>query len=130
MAFNPGNPSQLASVGYDNTVRLWDLTSGFTVTSIIEERQQKVERDSQVNAMSWKPPGVYPATETLLCVASVAGSVKIVDAKRGKIISRIHLTSSTVFETDWNVHGIVACSENCSLYFMKYMQDDEGKDDL
>jgi len=36
----------MASVGYDNTIRLWNLLNGVSVTTIIEERQQKVERDS------------------------------------------------------------------------------------
>jgi hypothetical protein len=70
---------------------------------------------------------VYPPKENLLCIASVAGSVKVIDAKRGKIVSRIHLTSSTIFETDWNVNGIVACSENCSIYFLKYAMDKESE---
>ncbi len=84
-----------------------------------------MERDSQINALAWKPPGVVPAKEPLLCIGTVAGTVKVVDVKKGRILSRLHLTSSTIFEIDWNVNGLVACSENCSIYFMKYAFEKE-----
>ena len=56
----------------------------------------------------------------MACVATVAGTIKIIDMKRGKIVTSLYLTGSTIFETDWSVNGIVACSENCSVYFIGY----------
>ena len=53
-------------------------------------------------------------------MATGAGTVKIIDMKRGKIVTSLYLTGSTIFETDWSVNGIVACSENCSVYFIGY----------
>jgi hypothetical protein len=35
-------------------------------------------------------------------VATVAGSIKMVDTKKGKVLARLDLTSYTIFETDWN----------------------------
>ena len=34
------------------------------------------------------------------------------------MIGRLDLTSYTIFETDWNQSGIVACSENGNIYFI------------
>ena len=74
-------------MGYDNTIRVWD-TSKMAVTSIIEDRAGKqVERDCQINSLSWKPAAYPPAKESLACVATVAGTVKVVDMKRGKVVS-------------------------------------------
>jgi WD40 repeat protein len=109
----------MASVGYDSTIRLWNLTD-MSVSSIIEEKQVKVERDGQINAVSWSPHG----KDNLICIATVAGSLKMFDTKRGKLLSRIDLTSYTIFETDWNKNGIVACSENGNVYFISYDQTD------
>ncbi len=45
MALNPSNSEEMASIGYDNAVRIWDINTT-TVTSIIEEKQSKgIERD-------------------------------------------------------------------------------------
>lgn len=35
----------MASVGYDSSIRLWNLLD-MSVTSIIEDKQAKIERDS------------------------------------------------------------------------------------
>jgi hypothetical protein len=55
-----------------------------------------------------------------MCVATVAGSIKVLDSKKGKILSRLDLTSYTIFETDWNSTGIAACSENGNIYFLSF----------
>lgn len=34
----------MASVGYDNSIRIWDLNE-MKVTSIIEDRQTKIDQD-------------------------------------------------------------------------------------
>lgn len=44
--------------------------------------------------------------------------------KKSKVISCIYLTGSTIFDTDWNANGIVACSENCSVYFIGYKKSE------
>lgn len=77
----------MASVGYDNTVRIWNL-SNMSVTGIIEDKTAKVERDGLINAVSWSPNG----KDNLICVATVAGSIKLFDAKKSKLISRLDLT--------------------------------------
>jgi hypothetical protein len=53
-------------------------------------------------------------------VATVAGSIKMVDTKKGKVLARLDLTSYTIFETDWNHTGVVACSENGNIYFITF----------
>lgn len=53
-------------------------------------------------------------------MATVAGSIKMVDIKKGKILARLDLTSYTIFETDWNQTGVVACSENGNIYFITF----------
>ena len=105
----------MASVGYDNSIRIWDLTD-MSVISIIEDKMSKTEREGQINTISWHPTG----KQNLMCIATVAGSIKIIDSKKGKILSRLDLTSYTIFETDWNSNGIVACSENCNIYFITF----------
>lgn len=34
----------MASIGYDNTIRLWNLTD-MSITSIIEDKMAKIERE-------------------------------------------------------------------------------------
>ena len=53
IAINPHNYQQMASVGYDNSVRIWDL-SLMKVVQIIEDKTSKKDRDNQINALSWQ----------------------------------------------------------------------------
>jgi|LauGreDrversion4_2_1035121.scaffolds.fasta_scaffold504781_1 WD40 repeat protein len=100
----------MASVGYDNSVRIWDLNT-MQVTAIIEDKGSKIEKDYQINSLSWS---LY-SKEELLCIVTVAGFVKVIDVKKGKIVSKIHVSPQTVFDVDWNINGIVACSESSTV---------------
>ena len=43
----------MASVGYDNSVRIWDM-SVMSVIQIIEDKTNKgIEKDGNINALSW-----------------------------------------------------------------------------
>ena len=42
----------MASVGYDNTVRIWDLDE-MRVTQIIDDKTNKHEKEAHINALSW-----------------------------------------------------------------------------
>lgn len=44
----------MATVGYDNSVRLWDMNE-MNVVSIIEDRTHRGEKDCQINALVWSP---------------------------------------------------------------------------
>ena len=106
VAICPSNHERMASVGYDNSVRIWDLST-MQVTLVIEDKASKTERDGQINALSWSP-----TSEDILCIGTVSGKVKIVDTRRSKVTAWLELCTATIFETTWNQEYLVACSEN------------------
>jgi len=44
VAINPNNEKRMASTGYDNTVRIWDLDE-MKVISIIDDKSNKHEKE-------------------------------------------------------------------------------------
>ena len=50
---NPHNHLRMATVGYDNSVRIWDMNE-MNVISIIEDRTSKGEKEGQINALAWQ----------------------------------------------------------------------------
>lgn len=42
----------MATVGYDNSIRIWDMNE-MNVVNIIEDRNSKGEKDNQINALAW-----------------------------------------------------------------------------
>jgi WD40 repeat protein len=113
VAINPLNHLRMASVGYDNSVRIWDL-SAMAVVSVIEDKNSKTERDGQINALSWCPNS-STANDELLCIGTVGGQIKIIDAKKNRVVTRLEVTTGTIFEIDWSNSSIVACSEDNHL---------------
>jgi hypothetical protein len=46
----------MVSVGYDNSIRVWDNQSGeLKVVSIFEDKNAKSEKESQINSFAWSP---------------------------------------------------------------------------
>ena len=72
----------MASVGYDNTVRIWDM-SQMTVVNVFEDKSVKNERDGQLNALAWSPKD-----RDILCFGTVSGLLKVVDVKKNKVIGK------------------------------------------
>lgn len=77
----------MATVGYDNSVRLWDMNE-MNVTAIIEDRMHRGEKDCQINALAWSPIQNSPGEE-ILCVGTAAGYAKIIDCKKNKVITKL-----------------------------------------
>ena len=59
-----------------------------TVISIIEDKSFKGEKDQQINALSWCITS-NANKEEILAVGTSAGWVKIIDAKKNKIVAKI-----------------------------------------
>jgi WD40 repeat protein len=95
----------MASVGFDNSVRLWDL-SRMAVVSMIEDKVTLSDREGQINTISWMPD------QDFVCIGTVTGLLKVIDIKRSKVVAKIDVCPLPIFEVDWNLNGIVACSEN------------------
>lgn len=95
----------MASVGFDNSVRLWDL-SRMAVVGMIEDKATLSEREGQINTIAWMPD------QEVVCVGTVTGLLKVIDIKRSKVVAKLDVSPLPVFEVDWNLNGIVACSEN------------------
>ena len=77
----------MATVGYDNSIRIWDMNE-MTVLSIIEDRNYRGDKDCQINALAWQPVQHNPGDE-ILCVGTAAGFVKIIDAKKSKVLAKV-----------------------------------------
>lgn len=80
------------------------------VVHVIEDKNSKTEKDGQINALSWQKKQHHG--DELLAIATVSGLLKIVDVKRNRIIARMEVCQHTLFEVDWGIEYIVACSEN------------------
>lgn len=80
----------MATVGYDNSVRIWDMNE-MNVINIIEDRTSKGEKDCQINALAWQPIIQTPGEE-ILVIGTAGGYVKIIDVKRNKVVQKIQVT--------------------------------------
>ena len=100
----------MASVGFDNSVRLWDLTS-ISVTNVFEDKGAKTESEGQINSLSWHPD----TKDEVVCIGTVTGLLKVIDLKKNRVLVISEVSNQAIFEVDWNSNGIVACSENGSV---------------
>lgn len=104
----------MATVGYDNSVRIWNVNE-MNVISIIEDKTNKaIEKDGHINALSWAYTVANPSDEILM-VGTSAGYVKIIDAKKNKVVSKVQLSSSQIFDSDWGIYGIAVASEDTNV---------------
>ena len=78
----------MATVGYDNSVRIWDMDE-MNVISIIEDKQNKgVDKDDHINSLSWAYLQ-HNQNDEILMLGTSAGYVKIVDVKKSKVASKL-----------------------------------------
>ena len=77
----------LGSVGFDGTLRIWDL-SKFQLVNIFEDRHSK-GADRIIQSLAWCPikPKANEEDITKFCVlVTSAGKIKLVDSLKNKIL--------------------------------------------
>lgn len=79
------------------------------VVGMVEDKATLSEREGQINTICWMPD------QETVCVGTVTGLLKVIDIKRGKVVAKIDVSPLPIFEVDWNLNGIVACSENGTM---------------
>jgi WD40 repeat protein len=52
LKFNPNNNRQLVSIGYDGSVRVWNVET-MQMTYVFEDKTTKNEKDQKINAVAW-----------------------------------------------------------------------------
>ncbi len=100
----------MATVGYDNSIRLWDMST-MNVINIIEDKQSKNDKDGQINALAWEKVQAKKKEE-VLAIGTSAGLVKIIDTKKNKVLHRLQISEMQIFDADWNLSGIALGSED------------------
>ena len=83
---------QLASAGYDNTVRVWDAQTGQSLARI-------EGHESPVFSVSWSPDGRQLAS------AGGDNTVRVWDAQTGQSLARIEGHESYVYSVSWSPDG-------------------------
>ena len=100
----------LGSVGFDGTLRIWDL-SKFELMNIFTDRMAK-GADKIIQSLCWCPLKPKPNEDdfTNFCViATSVGKVKLVDTVKNRIIWQEQLSDDRiVFDVDWNTYGVLA----------------------
>lgn len=83
------------------------------VTHIIDDNAaKKGTKDHEINALSWQY-AVSVAGDEILCIGNVHGVIKIIDAKKNKILTKFELTKqSTIYDIDWGIYGIAVATDN------------------
>lgn len=77
----------LGSVGFDGTLRIWDL-SKFQLLNIFEDRHSK-GADRIIQSLAWCPIKPKPNEDDLskyVVVVTSAGKIKLVDSARNKVL--------------------------------------------
>ncbi len=62
-----------------------------SVINIIEDKSFKGDKDQQINALSWCITANINKEE-LLAIGTAAGWVKIIDAKKNKIVTKLQIS--------------------------------------
>lgn len=103
-------PKTLASVAFDNSIRVWDLQSN-SLKHMFEDRQAKNEQDKVIMCLSWynsaKITDNDPAKK--LCLVGTAhGVLKLVDLDKNKIIYKETFSENdTLYSSDWSQQGFI-----------------------
>ena len=90
---HPNNVNKMASVGFDGYLRVWDLKT-LQLECMIEDRFAKGP-EKVLQSLAWCPhlPKVNEKDQmtTLCAVATSAGTVKLIDTARNKVIQTIEI---------------------------------------
>ncbi len=82
------------------------------VISIFEDKNAKTEKEGQINTFAWAPQAGIK--NDFISIGTVAGTVKVIDIKKNKVIAKNPLGQHTIFDMDWSrsCDIIAACCEN------------------
>ena len=126
---SPQNVDILGSVGFDGTLRVWDL-SKFELMSNFTDRMAK-GADKIIQSLCWCPlkPKQNEDDFTKFCViATSVGKVKLVDTVKNRVIWQEQLSDERiVFDVDWNTNGVLAIGPTGVFALLKKFNRAEKK---
>ncbi|KAG9394227.1 WD repeat-containing protein [Carpediemonas membranifera] len=107
---HPAQRDILASVGYDSTLRVWDLTSMQCVKVIAPPSLERVI----LYSVSWDPSG-----ERRVVVSTSNKTVVLIDVDKGVVVRTLtNEFNDGVLRVVWTKHGIAACSRAGEIIVM------------
>ncbi|MCO5205607.1 MAG: protein kinase [Anaerolineae bacterium] len=100
VAWSPDG-SQVASVGWDRQIHIWDITNGEQINSLDGH-------DDEVTAVSWSPDGNY------LVTGSLDQTVRIWDVAGRRLLQQMNGHSADILDVAWSPNGNLVASTSAA----------------